>query len=87
MSVDARHRAVEHMPIATVMVRVEHDGRGGWQVALPNRDRITCRTLDQARREAYVSAPRAERCELIVHDAYHRVLSRELVNADPGTAT
>jgi hypothetical protein len=66
------------------MVRVEHDGRGGWQVALPNHDRITCGTLDQARREAYVSALRAERCELIVHDAYHRVLSRELVSADPG---
>ncbi len=83
MSVDVGHQAVEDVPIATVMVRVEHDGRGGWQVALPNRDRIKCRTFDQARREAYVSARRAERCELIVHDAYHRVLSRELVNPDP----
>lgn len=83
MSIDARHEAVVDTPIA-LMVRVEHDGRGGWQVALPNRERIACRTLDQARRAAYVSAPRGERCELIVHDAYHRVLSRELVNAGPG---
>lgn len=84
MSVDARHEAVRDVPIATVIVRVEHDGRGGWQVALPNRDRITCRTLDQARREAHVFAERTELCELIVHDAYHRVLSRELVNPDLG---
>ena len=83
MSIDRRHQAGQDMPIATVTVRVEHDGRGGWKVALPNHDRITCPTLDQARREAYVCAPPAERCELIVHDAYHRVLSRELVNADP----
>ena len=79
MSAGARHEAAKEMPIATAMVRVDHDGRRGWQVALPNGDRITCRTFDQARREAYVSAPRTERCELIVHDAYHRVLSRELV--------
>ena len=84
MSVDRGHPAVGEMPVATMVVRVEHRARGGWQVALPNRDRITCRTLDDARREAYDSAPRAGACVLIVHDAYHRVLSRELVNADLG---
>jgi hypothetical protein len=43
-----------------------------------------------ARHEAVEDLPiatvtvRAEPCELIVHDAYHRVLSRELVNGDLG---
>jgi hypothetical protein len=71
--------------MVAVVVRVKHDGGGGWQVAAPDRDRITCQTLADARGAAYAAVARSERCELIVHDAYHRVLARELVNADPGT--
>lgn len=83
MSLDTRHEYPDDMPSSAAMVRVEHDGRGGWQVALPNRERLTCHTLEDARREAHISAARTEPCELIVHDAYHRVLSRELVTDDP----
>ncbi|MBV9417680.1 MAG: hypothetical protein JO363_22025 [Solirubrobacterales bacterium] len=79
MSVDTRHQA--RGGTLMVEVRVEHDGRGGWQVGAPNRDRITCQTLADACRAAYAVAAQGQSCELIVHDAYHRVLAHEFVDA------
>jgi hypothetical protein len=76
MTVDTRRDA-------STTVRVERATRGRWQVAAPDHDRIICETLDDARHAAYVSAARIASCELVVHDAYHRVLSREIVNRDP----
>lgn len=84
MGVDAGHDPREGATIVAITVRMECSGRGRWEVAAPDRDRIMCETLDDARRAAYVSAARTAACELIVHDAYHRVLSRELVNCNPG---
>jgi hypothetical protein len=44
-------------------------------VSLPgNQERIICATLESARRLAHVTAERSHPCELIVWDAYHRVL-------------
>jgi hypothetical protein len=70
-------------------VRVDHTGRGAWEVTMPDqRERLTCETLDDARRVAYLCAARTRPCELIVRDAYHRVLHHEVINGkgDP-TAT
>lgn len=79
MTVDTRDdRRVD--ALASNTVRVERTTRGRWQVATPDHDRIICDTLDDARHAAYVSAARIASCELVVHDAYHRVLSREIVN-------
>lgn len=69
--------------IVSTTVRVERTERGRWEVAAPDRDRIICDTLDDARRAAYVSAARVAACQLIVQDAYHRVLSREFISGDP----
>lgn len=68
-------------PADTTTVLVDTNERGAWEIALPDeRAHITCQTLDAARREAYVCASQRRPCELIVRDAYHRVVSRELVN-------
>jgi hypothetical protein len=84
MSSDAGHRARED-PSEPITVRVEHDERGGWSVAMPNRrNRVTCETFDDARRVAYLCAAHTRPCELIVHDAYYRVLHRELINGHHG---
>jgi hypothetical protein len=57
-----------------VTVRVERDSRGGWRVGMPEHGKpLRCETPEEARRTAYLSAPREQPCELIVHDAYHRV--------------
>jgi hypothetical protein len=44
------------------------------------RERVTYKTLEEASRVAHRCAGDRRPCELIVRDAYHRVLDRELVN-------
>ncbi len=71
----------------TVTVRVQHSPRGPWEVALPGGDeRVVCETLEDARRVGYVWAAQRRPCELIVCDAYHRVLRRERLNGQSDTA-
>ena len=56
-------------------VRVDRNGRGEW-----GREPVTCETLDDARRVAYLCAAHRRPCEPIVCDAYHRVLDHEFIN-------
>lgn len=61
-------------------VRIERDSRGGWQVELPGSPKpAPCETLEEARRVAHLSAAHGRASELIVRDAYHRVLQREVI--------
>jgi hypothetical protein len=70
-----------HARTNPVTVRVELNPRGAWQIATPDeRERVTCETLDDARRVAYLRAADRCPCELIVLDAYHRVLGREFID-------
>jgi hypothetical protein len=93
MSSDAPTTAHEGGHLATV--RVERNTRGKWSVAMPDSgDAVMCETLDDARHIAHLFAARTSPCELIVHDAYHRVLHRELIQgpqdpepSSPTTAT
>jgi len=60
---------------ASASVTVDPDGRGSWEVVVPEtHPHIACNTLDDARRIAYRTAARQPHCELIVRDAYHRVI-------------
>lgn len=80
MRSDAR-RASAPGPGDVVIVRVLRTRRGRWEVLLPGRRRgTTCETLDDARRIAYLAVAHTRPCELIVHDAYHRVIHHELIN-------
>ena len=66
------------MPLSTVRVLADH--RGGWEIELPNREtHVSCATLDEARSLAYRYAAQARPCDLVVRDAYDRVLQHELV--------
>jgi hypothetical protein len=59
---------------------VDLDGHGHWDVAMSDPDtHLTCGTFDDARRVAHQRATRRRPCELVVRDAYHRVVSRELM--------
>jgi hypothetical protein len=60
-------------------VHVDMSVRGAWEVALPDRERVRCETLEDASRVAYRCATDRRPCELIIRDAYHRVLQRQLV--------
>ena len=70
-------------------VRVLRGARGQWEVVLPDRGRrLMCRDLEEAQQFAYVVAERSRPCEVVVHDAYHRVVRRDLINGHraPGDA-
>jgi hypothetical protein len=62
-------------------VHVDLNSRGQWEVALPEpSERINCESLDAARSLGYMCAERSRPCELVVRDAYHRVLQRQLID-------
>lgn len=61
-------------------IRVDRDRHGGWEVAVPESDaHVSCQTFDDARRIALLRAARRRPCELVVRDAYHRVIQHELI--------
>ena len=61
-------------------VRVDLNVRGAWEIVLSDeREPVTCKTLEEASRVAHRCAADRRPCELIVCDAYHRVLDRELI--------
>jgi hypothetical protein len=62
-------------------VRVDIGTRGTWEVAMSEPgDHVTCETLDEASRVAHRCAAERRPSELIVCDAYHRVVHRELID-------
>ncbi len=66
-------------------VRVDIGVRGVWEVALSDPgERVTCETLEEASRVAYRCAADRRPSELIVCDAYHRVVHRELIDGREG---
>jgi hypothetical protein len=61
-------------------VRVDPGHRGGWDVLLPDGQTCTvCDALDEARREARLVAGRRHPCEIVIRDAYHRVIDHQTV--------
>jgi hypothetical protein len=61
------------------LVCVDRNSHGEWEVESAARpEPITCASLDEARRIARQLAVRRAPCEVIVRDAYHRVIGREL---------
>ncbi len=67
--------------MAARTVPVDRDRSGAWEIELSDQEIVvTCETLDDARRVTYLCASRRPPCELVVCDAYHRVLRRELID-------
>lgn len=63
-------------------VCVDWNLRGGWEVEVADeREPVTCESLDDARRVGYLYAARRQPCELVIRDAYHRVIDREMVRS------
>jgi hypothetical protein len=59
------------------LVSVQHRG-GRWEVSLPDSRTIACDAFDDALRMARAAAAGRGMCELLVHDAYHRVIHHEV---------
>lgn len=80
------HDAARAPAGGTHTVRVVLNRCGEWEVALPGESELlTCDTLAQAQQLAYHCAASDRRpCEVVVFDAYHRVLHRESITDDEG---
>jgi len=73
-------------PMQEASIRVDFDGQGGWEVDL-DESRIMCASLADARRIALLKAAHRRPCELVVRDAYHRVIEREHIDAVSGASS
>ena len=66
-----------------VKVDVTPNLRGGWDVRFSGlRPRQRCDSLAAAVHLAHVSAEEFHPCEVVIHDAYHRVVSREFIDGE-----
>lgn len=62
------------------LVRVDLASHGHWDVVSSDPEfHDICPTLDDARRVAFRRAAHRHRCELVVCDAYHRVVLHAVV--------
>jgi hypothetical protein len=87
MGSHAEKQARRDAPMSPVTVPVDRTGRGAREVAMPNqRERVTCETLEDSRRVAYLCAAPGRPRELIVCDAYHPILHHELINGHAAPA-
>ena len=63
--------------VVEITVRVAMNGRGAWELTVANEPtRIVCQTLADATRKAR-SIAGMRPAELIIHDAYHRLVGHE----------
>jgi hypothetical protein len=64
-----------------ITVCVRRNECGSWEVELPaDHARVTCETLDEIRRVAYLRAAHALTCELVIQDARQHELGRERID-------
>jgi hypothetical protein len=69
-----------------VLVRMGRDRRGRWTIDLADgHDVARCDTLNAARRLAYLYGAGRQHFEIVVRDAYNRVVEHRLVDGG-GTA-
>ncbi len=57
-----------------LVVRVDVDPRGGWQVRVPGRRPVRCATREEAERVAAETAAGRRDAQILVRDAYGRVM-------------
>lgn len=85
MSSDHHHSTRAWPSLATRSVSVERSPRGLWEICLPDQpEHLACETFDQAQRLARECAADLSPCELVIHDAYHRLTRRELIDSAVG---
>ncbi len=64
--------------MSTRTVSVDRNRDGSWEITLPAKhDPISYVTLDEARLAAYRLAAHWNPCEIVMFDAYHRVVYRK----------
>jgi hypothetical protein len=79
---DARALAAETLAMTPRTIRVDLNRHGTWEITLPVQlTPIKCESLYEARRAAYRFAAYWHPCEVVIYDAYHRVIHRQLIDS------
>lgn len=69
--------------LGAVRVDVTPNLRGGWDLRFSDRrPRESCDTLPAAIRLAHDHAEESQPCELVIRDAYHRVVRHEFIDGE-----
>lgn len=64
--------------MSPILIEIQRRRGDEWEVAVPSRQqRVICPTFQEAARRGYQLAADEADCEVVVHDAYHRVVRRE----------
>ncbi len=73
--------------MSTRKMRDDVNQRGDRDIELSDQDgRVSCDTPEEAERVAHICAAYRQPCELVVCEAYNRVLHRELIDASADQA-
>ncbi len=68
--------------MSTRTIRVDLNRHGAWEITLPvGLDPIKCKSFNEAKAAAYRSAARWHPCEVVMCDAYHRVVHRNVIDS------
>ncbi len=68
------------LPMSARTVSVDRNRGGSWEITLPAKhDPISYGTLEEARLEAYRLAAHWHPCEIVMLDAYNRVVHRKSI--------
>ncbi len=68
--------------MSTRTIRADLNRHGAWEITLPVQlDPINCKSLDEARHAACRFAAHWHPCEVVMFDAYHRVVHRKLIDS------
>lgn len=64
--------------MATTLIQIQRRRGNEWEVSIPSRhEQLICNSFQEAARRGYQLAAGEADCEMLVHDAYHRVVRRE----------
>jgi hypothetical protein len=64
--------------MSPTLIEIQRRRGDEWEVAVSSRQqRLICPTFQEAARRGYQLAADEADCEVVVHDAYHRVVRRE----------
>ncbi len=64
--------------MTTTLIQIQRRRGNEWEVSIPSRQQqVICQSFQEASRRGYQLAATEPECDMVVHDAYHRVVRRE----------
>ena len=69
--------------MSATLIQIQRRRGNEWEVSIPSRHhRVICNSFQEAAKRGYQLAASEAECDVVLHDAYHRVVRRERVRGD-----